>query len=166
MNRSIHRCLILGLIFIASQVIAAEADDLAAIQQILKQYRATQDSGDLLGQGRLMIPDRVWIGPNGERRTDNVENMRVQQAEAELQKKEIPGLQRFTMDRDVLIKFHGEGRVAIVSFYRTAVIVFPPHTSRELKEQYGGYSETGTLVLEKQKEGWKIVHTQWTPPSG
>lgn len=164
MRRSTVRRLLPTCLLLPLAALAQSSGDLDAIHALLREYRATQDSGDLLAQGRLMTPDRVWIGPNGERRTDNAENMRVQQAEADVQKQEVPGLRRFTMDRDVLIRFHGEGRVAVASFYRTAVVVPPPGTPQQLRERYGGYRETGTLVLEKQAAGWKIVHTQWTSP--
>lgn len=160
-------CLSLMLcLLLPAAAFAQSPQDVEAIHALLREYRATQDAGDLSGQARLMTPDRVWISDRGQRRTDNVENMRVQQAEAEVQKQEVPGLRRFTMDRDVIIRFHGGGSVAVVSFYRTAVIVFPPGTPQELRERSGSYNETGTLVLEKGNDGWKIVHTHWSALAG
>ena len=68
------------------------------------------------------------------------------------------------MDQDVLIRFYGERRVAIASFYRTAERFYPSATPKELMNESGsGGKETGTLVLEKQKGGnWKVVHTHWS----
>lgn len=143
--------------------ISGEPADIAAIERLLAQYRISQDANDLVAQAKLMTPDRVWINQSGVRRTDNIENMRVQQAEADNQKKRVPGLQNLTMDRDVLIKFYGRGDVAIASFYRTATRLYPPGTPKELMEEYGASgAETGTLVLEKKNGEWKIVHTHWS----
>jgi ketosteroid isomerase-like protein len=149
--------------FSADRPSTAQSADIEAIQTILKEYRRTQDAGDLMGQGNLMTPDRVWINQSGTRRTDNVENMKYQQAAADAEKKRVPGIVNVTMDQDVLVKFYGEGRVAIVSFYRVAQRFYPPGTSKELMDEYGrGGRETGTVVLEKQSDGWKIVHTHWS----
>jgi ketosteroid isomerase-like protein len=145
---------------------AAQAQsDIDAIKQLLQQYRSTQDAGDLIGQGKLMTPDRVWINQAGVRRADNVENMRVQQIEADFQKKRAPGMQTVTMDRDLLIKFYGDGKVAVASFYRTAVRFFPPGTPKDIMQEYAPGGETGTLVLEKRDGAWKIVHTHWSGAS-
>src|SRR6266508_376212 len=84
--------------------------DLEAIGRVLEQYRATEDAGDMNAQGKLMAPDRVWVSQFAAgRRTDNIENMRIQQAQADRRKKAIPGLQQFSEDREKLIKFYGDG---------------------------------------------------------
>jgi hypothetical protein len=160
--------LIRTLVFLAVSVVlpaAASAQaqaDIDAIKQLLQQYRATQDAGDLIGQSRLMTPDRVWISGTGIRRADNVENMRIQQVDADFQKKRVPGMQTVTIDRDLLLKFYGDGKVAVASFYRNSLRFFPPGTSKDLMQEYAPGNETGTLVLEKKNGTWKIVHTHWT----
>ena len=134
--------------------------DLRLINQLLERYRATEDAGDMIAQSKLMAPDRVWVSQFASgRRTDNMENMRIQQAEADRRKKAIPGLQQFSEDREKLIKFYGDGKVAVVSFYRYATRVFPPGTSEELMREYAAGSELMTLVLEKRGGEWLIVHT-------
>lgn len=142
--------------------LAGDIGDRMLVEQLLERYRLAEDRGDLIGQSHLMSPDRIWIGPNGERRTDNGANIEVQQAQANAALQEVPGLQRFTQDTDVLIRFHGDGRVATVSFYRRAVLVHPAGTAPDLRARYAGNNETGTLVLEKLAGEWKIVHTHWS----
>lgn len=160
------RCVVLACLLVPVSAIAQSQADVEAIHAVLREYRATQDANDLVAQAALMTPDRIWISDTGQRRTDNAENMRVQQAQADVQKQEVPGLRRFTVDRDVLVRFYGGGSVAVASFYRTAVIVFPAGTPQDLRERHGGYAVTGTLVLEKRGDGWKIVHTHWSPSGG
>ena len=88
-------------------------------------------------------------------------NMRAQQAQYDVQKKLAPGLQWFTEARDRLVKFHGNGAVAVASFYWYRQPVIPAGTPREVAQ---GIEATAvpvaiTLVLEKQGGDWKIVHT-------
>jgi ketosteroid isomerase-like protein len=135
--------------------------DVDAVKHVLQQYRATQDMGDIDGQARLMTSDRVWISPSSGRRVDNDENVRIQRAQSDRQKKVVPGLQQFTEDRDVLIKFYGDGKVAIVSFFRYVTVVLPPEASPDLVNAYKGYSQWTTLVLEKRDGKWVIVHTHF-----
>lgn len=139
--------------------------DVAAIEALLQEYRRTQDAGDLLGQAKLMSPNRIWINQAGERRTDNAENMRIQQMQEDAAEKRSPGVQQITTDRDVVMHFHGDGKVAIVSFHRFAYRAFPPGTSAEVLKNDSRSTETGTLVLEKQGATWKIVHTHWSGPN-
>ncbi|SRR6266496_623690 len=134
--------------------------DLDAINHLLEAYRASEDAGDMTAQGKLMAPDRVWVSQFASgRRIDNVENMRIQQAEADRRKKAIPGLQQFSEDREKLIRFYGDGKVAVASFYRYSTRVFPPGTSEDLKKEYAAGKELISLVLEKRGSDWIIVHT-------
>jgi hypothetical protein len=139
---------------------AQRQSDLESINRLLEQYRATEDAGDMMAQGKLMAPDRVWVSQFAAgRRTDNIENMRIQQAQADRRKKAIPGLQQFSEDREKLIKFYGDGKVAVASFYRYSTRVFPPGTSAELMKEYAAGKELISLVLEKRGNDWIIVHT-------
>src|SRR5262249_28654505 len=120
--------------------------DLDAINRLLETYRATEDAGDMVAQGKLMAPDRVWVSQFAAgRRVDNVENMRIQQAEADRRKKAIPGLQQFSEDREKLIKFYGNGTVAVASVYRYSTRIFPPGTSAELMKEYAAGKELMSL---------------------
>ncbi len=51
-------CVLVSLCALAGPVVAlaAEAEEVAAIKSLLQQYRATQDSGDLIAQSKLMTP--------------------------------------------------------------------------------------------------------------
>ena len=134
--------------------------DIDAVKQLMERYRATEDAADLIAQSKLMTPDRVWVSQfAGGRRVDNVENMRIQQAEADRRKKLIPGLVQFTEDREPLIRFYGGGKAAVVSFFRYVTRIFPPETPADVMKQYAPSNEMMTVVLEKRGSEWKIVHT-------
>jgi hypothetical protein len=119
---------------------------------------------DMNGQAKLMTSDRVWVAQGGGRRTDQATNMRIQQANFDALKKQVPGVETFTEDRDRLIRFHGNGQVATASFYRYTTVVLPPNTPAEIVEDLAGPPPAvATLVLEKRDGGWKIVHTHFSP---
>jgi ketosteroid isomerase-like protein len=134
--------------------------DVDAVNKVIDQYGATEDAMDMQAQARLMTADRVWVAQGGGRRTDQATNMRIQQTGFDAFKKQIPGVQRFTEDRDRLIRFHGKGSVAIASFYRYVTVVVPPNTPAEVARTTANIPPAVvTLVLEKRDDDWKIVHT-------
>jgi len=113
-------------------------------------------------QAELMSPDRVWIAAG--RRTDQAKNMLIQQAAFDELKKLVPGIRAFTEDRDRLIRFHGNGSVAVASFYRYRTMILPFDAPREVVESFAPAQPTAvTLVLEKRGGEWKIVHTHISP---
>lgn len=133
--------------------------DVDAINKLIDQYGATEDAMDMTTQARLMSADRVWIGPGTGRRTDQATNMRIQQAGFDAFKKQFPGVQTFTEDRDRLIRFHANGAVAIASFFRYTTTLLPPTATPEQVRAAAAPPAAFTLVLEKQDGAWKIVHT-------
>ena len=151
-----------GLIFppLAS---AQSKSDVDAINKLIDQYGELEDKMDMNAQARLMTPDRVWVSPGGGRRTDQATNMRIQQANFDALKKQVPGVETFTEDRDRLIRFHGNGQVATASFYRYTTLILPPNTPAEVaKDLAAPAPAAGTLVLEKRDGGWKIVHSHFS----
>jgi hypothetical protein len=93
--------------------------------------------------------------------------MRIQQANFDALKKQVPGVETFTEDRDRLIRFHGNGQVATASFYRYTTFVLPPNTPAEIaKELIAPPAAAATLVLEKRDGEWKIVHTHFSNLAG
>jgi ketosteroid isomerase-like protein len=152
--------LLLAASFILPAAAAAQRPaDVDAVNHLIDQYGATEDAMDIPAQARLMSTDRVLISQSG-RRTDQTTNMRIQQAANEAFKKQVPGVQMFTEDRDRLIRFFANGAVAVASFYRYTNIILPPHTPPDVaKQAEAGPPEVLTLVLEKRDGEWKIVHT-------
>ena len=139
---------------------AQNKNDIALIRQLLESYRYTEDAGDLITQGTLMTLDRVWLGEFASgRRSDNVGNMRIQQAQVERRSTLMPGLLQFLEDREQLVKFYGDGNVAVASFYRYVTRVFPPNTSPDVMREYKLANEMLTIVMEKNRDEWLIVHT-------
>jgi hypothetical protein len=110
---------------------------------------------------KLMATDRTCLSSHfGGRRTDNVLNMKIQQAQLDLQNKEVPGIRDFVEDRERLIRLLGDNKVAAVSFFRYITRVFPPGTSAEMMKKYPADPPVAiSLVLEKRGDHWIIVHT-------
>jgi hypothetical protein len=75
--------------------------------------------------------------------------------------KSISGIKWFTDTRDRLIKFYGDGKVAVASFYWYRTFVLPPNTNSEKRNMMKKQPDPVaiSLVLEKKKGDWKIVHT-------
>jgi ketosteroid isomerase-like protein len=98
-------------------------------------------------------------------------NMRAQQAQYDVQKKLVPGLQWFTEARDRLVEVYGNGAVAVATFYWYRQPVIPAGTTRDVAQgiEAAANPVVITLVLEKQGSEWKIVHTHVSylvPPRG
>lgn len=166
-------CALLCLIVAATPPVHAQnRSDVDAIHRLIDQYNQTEDAGDMMAQAKLMSADRVWIGPApAGRQTDQAMNMRAQQAQYDVQKKLVSGLQWFTEARDRLVKFYGNGAVAVASFYWYRTPVIPAGTARDVAQdiEAGAVPSAITLVLEKQGGEWKIVHTHVSflvPPRG
>ncbi len=139
---------------------AQRQGDVDAINRLIDRYGALEDAMDMNGQAQLMSADRVWIAQGAGRRTDQATNMRIQQAAFDQLKKRLPGVQTFTEDRDRLVKFYGNGSVAVASFFRYTTMILPPTTTPEVAKEFGPVPAVAiTLVLEKRDADWKIVHT-------
>jgi hypothetical protein len=150
---------------------AQRQGDIDAINRLIDRYGALEDAMDMNGQAQLMSADRVWIATGAGRRTDQPTNMRIQQAAFDQLKKRLPGVQSFTEDRDRLIKFYGNGSVAVASFFRYTTILLPPTAASEVVREFRAPPAGAiTLVLEKRDGDWKIVHTHVSqlapPPTG
>lgn len=143
--------------------------DVDAINQLLDQYAALEDAMDMAGQAKLMAEDRVWVAQGFGRRTDQARNMAIQQATFDALKAQAPGMRIFTEDRDRLVKFHGNGSVAVVSFYRYQTAILPADAPEAIVAAWAAPApSTATVVLEKRGNDWKIVHTHFSslgPPS-
>lgn len=158
----------LVLLFVLSLVFpvagtAQRQSEVEAINRLIDQYGELEDKMDMNAQAKLMTSDRVWIAQGGGRRTDQTTNMRIQQANLDALRKRVPGVETFTEDRDRLIRFHGNGQVAVASFYRYTTRVLPPNTPAEVADNLAAPPPAvATLVLEKRDGGWRIVHTHFS----
>jgi ketosteroid isomerase-like protein len=121
--------LLAGILILPGAATAQRQADVDAVNRLIDLYGATEDAMDMTAQARLMAADRVLISQAG-RRTDQATNLRIQQASNDAFKKQVPGVQIFTEDRD-----------------------------RLAKESEAGPPEVLTLVLVKRDGEWKIVHT-------
>ena len=64
------------------------------------------------------------------------------------------------MSKDRIIRFYGNGTVAIASFYWLRAVYLPANTPEEIAKRYPHPDPRAvTLVFEKQNGQWKIVHT-------
>src|SRR6266480_4960434 len=110
--------------------------ELDAINRLIDRYGALEDAMDMNGQAQLMSADRVWIVQAGGRRTDQATNMRIQQAAFDQLKKRLPGVQTFTEDRDRLVRFYGNGSVAVASLFLFSMIRRPPTTPPAVPKEF------------------------------
>ncbi len=150
------------LFIILSTISFGNETDLDAINKLIDNYSKTEDEGKLLEQAKMMSKDRVWIGNNGAGRiTDQSLNMIMQQSQVDAVMKSISGIKWFTDTRDRLIKFYGDGKVAVASFYWYRTFVLPLNTNSEKRNMMKKQPDPVaiSLVLEKKKGDWKIVHT-------
>ena len=152
---------IISLFLLSGSFVSAQSKaDTEAIHKLIDKYGETEDAGDMVMQAKLMTADRVWIGPVGSGRIANqAMNMESQQSQFDAAKAFVAGVKWFTDDRDRLIKFYGDGKVAVASFYRYRTFVLPADTPLEKAKLFSSPQPIViTLVLEKKRD-WKIVHT-------
>ena len=150
------------LIVILFTVSFGKNPDMDAINKLIDNYSKTENDGKMFEQAKLMSDDRVWIGDNGlGRMTNQSLNMNMQQSQFDAMLKSINGIKWFTDARDRLIKFYGDGKVAVASFYWYRSFVLPPNTNSEKRNIMNKQPDpiVISLVLEKRKGNWKIVHT-------
>jgi SnoaL-like protein len=149
-----------GSLIMPTVTVGQRQTDVDTINALIDQYGALEDAMDMTAQSKLMVADRVWIAQGAGRRTDQAMNMRIQQAGYDVLKKQVPGVQSFTEDRDRLVKFYANGSVAIASFYRYTSLILPPNTPPDVAKTIAPPpAGVVTLVLEKRAGQWKIVHT-------
>jgi len=148
---------------VPSAALAQGSGDVDAINQLIDRYGALEDAMDMTTQAGLMSEDRVWIAQGFGRRTNQAQNIAIQQATFDAMKEQAPGIKTFTEDRDRLIKFYGNGRVAIASFFRYQTAVLPADAPEAVVAAMSVIpASAATLVLEKQNGEWKIVHTHFS----
>lgn len=144
--------------------------DVDAINALIDRYGQLEETMDMAAQAALMSEDRVWVGNGAGRRTDQAKNMLIQQAQFDLLKETVPGIRWLIEDRDRLIRFYGNGSVAVASFFRYSTYLIPPETPPEIAAGLGPVPPTVfTAVVERQGGEWKIVHTHVSnlaPPAG
>ena len=151
----------ISLFLLSGSIVSAQSKaDSEAIHKLIDKYSETEDAGDMVTQAKLMAADRVWIGGAGAgRMTNQAMNMELQQSQYDAWKAFVPGVKWFTDARDRLIRFYGDDKVAVASFYWYRTFVLPADTPLEKGKLFSPPQPIViTLVLEK-KRNWKIVHT-------
>lgn len=146
-------CLLLILLFVAPIASEAVADDREDIEALIAEYNRTEEAMDMTAQSRLMTADRIWVSGAG-RRTDNEQNLKIQQAGMDRNKKRSPGTQAFHEIRDPIIRIYGDD-AAVVSFYWYRNFVPSPdqegpNISQRLVQ---------SLFLVKESGTWKIAYS-------
>jgi len=141
-----------GLIF-APIAFADDEDDVLAI---VHQYGELEN--DLEAQAKLMRSDRIFIA-GGMRQTDEAKNMANQIAGRNANEALSGGKTKFiTTIEGPLVSIHGD--VAVASFVRWWNIY--PHNQAPIIDA----PTWVTLVLIKERAGWRIKHTHVSPVSG
>ena len=141
-----------GLIFAPS----AFADDEDDVLAIIYQYGDLEN--DLEAQADLMRSDRVYI-TGGMRQTDEAKNMANQIAGRKAGEAVNGGKTKFvTTIQGPLVSIHGD--VAVASFVRWWNVY--PHNQAPATSTPNWV----TLVLVKERAGWRIMHTHQSPIAG
>ena len=140
---------------------AAVADDTDHVVAIVDRYVATET--ELAEQAKLMTDDRTIIVA-GARFTDNVANMRGQLAGEKLREELDPDGVMIVTIEDPLVRAYGDAAVA--SFYRHWTWVPGAAAVRSGNAGNPPPSQVVTLVLNKVRGDWTIVHTQISPMGG
>ena len=139
---------------------AQSKSDVDAINRLLDRHAELESASDMMAQAAMMSTDRVLIVTGAGRWTDQAMNMAFQQAAIDAANAIIPGVTWFTDYRDRLIRFYGNGSVAVASFYRYMFSVPPPDASIEVAEKLSPIPAMMiTMVFEKRGDVWMIVHT-------
>lgn len=137
------------------------ADDTDDVRAVVDRYISTES--DLAEQGQLMSDDRTYIVA-GRRFTDNVANMRGQLAGEKLRGTLDPDGTMITTAEDTMIKVYGD--TAVASFYRHWNWIPGADAVRAGRAGNAPPSQVTTLVLNKRRGDWKIVHTHISPMAG
>lgn len=156
-QKSIRR---IASLFIFACVIPATAlaDDMDDVAAIIDSYIDTET--DLAAQARLMTDDRTYIVA-GRRFTDNVANMRGQLADEKLREALDPDGTMIVTAEDPMIRVYDD--TAVASFYRHWYWVPGADAVRDGHAGSAPPSQVVTLVLNKMRDDWKIVHTHISP---
>jgi uncharacterized protein (TIGR02246 family) len=140
---------------LAAMAVPALADDHDDVVAVIHEYLRTEDAGDLATQAKIMSPDRVWLVTGAGRRLDQAENFEIQKKSSAAAERAGNAVATVSEARDIEVRMHADGRVAIASFYWYLTPLGGD-----------GSSPTPNLVthvLEKGSDGWKIVHTHISP---
>ncbi len=143
----------LALGLVAAAATPTLADDHADVVALIHEYARTEDFGDLVSQDKLMSPERVFLETDTGRRLDHAKNMEIQKKTHAAAEQAGSTTASVSEARDIDIRLHADGKVAIASFYWyvTPLGNVPPTTPTLVSH-----------VLEKG-DGWKIVHTHISP---
>ena len=146
------------IVVLAGMIIApyAFADDEDDVMAIVHQYGDLEN--DLEAQAELMRSDRIYI-TGGMRQTDEAKNMANQIAGRKAGEALNGGKTKFvTTIEGALVSVHGD--VAVASFVRWWNVY--PHNQASVTSA----PTWVTLVLIKERAGWRIKHTHKSPLRG
>jgi len=156
--RALAITLVCGLAF-ADVGRAQQSADVEAVNALLDRFAELEDAMDETAQAALMAEDRVWIAQGEGRRTNQALNTQIQQAQQDALQQAVPGIRFFTDYRDRLIRFYGDGTVAVASFYSYTTAVLPPNTPPNFADELAAIPPAAmTVVLERRGQGWVVVH--------
>lgn len=145
----------------AGQSTKSDAHD--ELKSLVHEYTSYEDAGDMVGQAKLMVPDRWWHGIGG-RRTDNELYMKMQQQLFSNARKRYPGVTFMREVRDLETRLVAP-TVAITSFTWFVNRLIPPDLPADKVQALGPapIPNTVSLIWVRQAEGWRIISTHMSP---
>lgn len=149
--------LIMGCFFFLGSGFAY-ADDHDDVLAFVNRYCELE--GDLEAQAAMIAPDRVMVTP-ALRQTNQALNMKMQEMGRDRQMKMDPGLQLVVRCEDPLVRVYGD--TAVASMYRYWSWMWSADYLKENDPPVTNTRDVTSLVLRKQGNEWKIVHTHISP---
>ncbi|HUE89223.1 MAG TPA: SgcJ/EcaC family oxidoreductase [Vicinamibacterales bacterium] len=148
--------LVLAYLMLAPLAIAQDADR-QQIEALIEAFNRTEEETDMEAQAKLMTEDRIWVSGAG-RRSDQAQNMKIQQAGMHRNQQRFPTTQAFHEVRDPIIRLYGDD-AAVASFY------WYRNWIRGAEEEGPNVSQRliQSLFLVKRDGQWKIAYSHSSP---
>ena len=142
----------------------AHAGDREDVMAVIDRYIATEESGNMIEQGKLMTDDRSMVYVGGRLTGDNRKVMQEQQDYEDKHAKEFPGVHYEVEIKDVQLQFYnGDTAVATFDWFPTRVV--PASLPAEKVKALESAKEPLIVatVLVKQAGAWKIAFSTFVP---
>ncbi len=142
----------------------AHAGDREDVMAVIDRYIATEESGDMMGQGKLMTDDRSMVYVGGRLTGDNNKVMQEQQEYEDKHAKEFPGVHYEVEIKDVRLQlYNGNTAVVTLEWFPTRVVPASLPAEKVKALEPAKTPLIVATVLVKQAGAWKIAFSSFVP---